>query len=281
MKTRIISGIVMILIVAAVLALGFTVSGWFITVFIALAAAGAVFELLKNAFGIKSKTALIGACVYSALMIFALDNVVCTKLQMFCNIKFPTEYTLAAGISVLYFIFAAVCCLALHKYFTTAHIAALCAFPLPIAYAFSALGALVSHENGLYYLLLLLNFSSVCDMGAYFVGSTMGRHKLCPSISPKKTVEGAVGGIVAALIVSVIIVLSFSASERLVPVLIITVPFCILGMIGDLFASVIKRAAGIKDYGRLIPGHGGVIDRVDSILMTAPLLYLLVCAGVI
>lgn len=281
MKTRIISGIVMVLIVAAVLALGFTVSGWFITVFIALAAAGAVFELLKNAFGIKSKTALIGACVYSALMIFALDNVVCTKLQMFCNIKFPTEYTLAAGISVLYFIFAAVCCLALHKYFTTAHIAALCAFPLPIAYAFSALGALVSHENGLYYLLLLLNFSSVCDMGAYFVGSTMGRHKLCPNISPKKTVEGAAGGIVSALIVSVIIVLSFSASERLVPVLIITVPFCILGMIGDLFASVIKRAAGIKDYGRLIPGHGGVLDRVDSILMTAPLLYLLVCAGVI
>lgn len=289
MKTRIISGIVMILIVAAVLALGFTVSGWFITVFIALAAAGAVFELLKNAFGIKSKTALIGACVYSVLMIFALDSVVSARFQTLCNIEFSAEtrygasmeYSLAAGISVLYFIFAAVCCLALHKYFTTAHIAALCAFPLPIAYAFSALGALVSHENGLYYLLLLLNFSSVCDMGAYFVGSTMGRHKLCPNISPKKTVEGAAGGIVSALIVSVIIVLSFSASERLVPVLIITVPFCILGMIGDLFASVIKRAAGIKDYGRLIPGHGGVLDRVDSILMTAPLLYLLVCAGVI
>ena len=137
----------------------------------------------------------------------------------------------------------------------------------------------MSHENGIYYLLLLLNFSSVCDMGAYFVGSTLGRHKLCPNISPKKTVEGAAGGIVSSLIVSVIIVLCFS--EKLLPVLIVTVPFCILGMAGDLFASVIKRAAGIKDYGRLIPGHGGVLDRVDSILMTAPLLYLLISAGVI
>lgn len=273
MKTRIISGIIMILIVAAVLALGITVSDWFITVFIAAAAAGAVFELLKNAFGIKSKTALTGACIYSAALIFALKGD--SRLQI-GDILIGEP---AAALSVVYFIFAAVCCLALHKYFSAAHIAALCAFPLPIAYAFSALGAVVSHENGIYYLLLLLNFSSVCDMGAYFVGSTLGRHRLCPNISPKKTVEGAAGGIVSSLIVSVIIVLCFS--EKLLPVLIITVPFCILGMAGDLFASVIKRAAGIKDYGRLIPGHGGVLDRVDSILMTAPLLYLLISAGVI
>lgn len=290
MKTRIISGIIMILTVAAVLALGMTVSGWFITVFIALAAAGAVFELLKNAFGIKSKTALAGACVYSALTIIALNGDFAVRLGGFLIGRVSMAVSsavpigpaqLAAALSVIYFIFAAVCCLALHKYFTAAHIAALCCFPAVIAAAFSALGALVSHENGLYYLLLLLNFSSVCDMGAYFVGSTLGRHKLCPNISPKKTVEGAVGGILSSLIVSVIIVLSFSAGESLAAVLIITVPFCILGMIGDLFASVIKRAAGIKDYGKLIPGHGGVLDRVDSILMIAPLFFLLVSAGVI
>lgn len=289
MKTRIISGIVMILIVAAVLALGFAVSDWFITVFIALAAAGAVFELLKNAFGIKSKTALSGACVYSALMIIALNSDVCVRFWNYFRSEYIlssyysgiTQYGLAAALSITYFVFAAVCCLALHKYFTASHIAALCALPLPIAFAFSTLGLLVSGENGLFYLLLLLNFSSVCDMGAYFVGSTLGKHKLCPNISPKKTIEGAVGGVVSALIAAVIIVLCFSATEKLVTVLVVTVPLCILGMIGDLFASAIKRAAGIKDYGKLIPGHGGVLDRVDSILMIAPVLAIFVNIGII
>lgn len=284
MKTRIISGIVMILILAAVLALGFTVSGWFITVFIALAAAGGVYELLKNAVGIKSKTALTGACVYSALtVVFSNDEFLVTvrgfiigrEAAAYSSLRPITTVQLVCMLTALYFIFAAVCCLALHKYFSVSHIAALCALPIPIAFAFSSLDFLV-RAGGMYYLLLLLNFSSVCDMGAYFVGSTLGKHKLCPNISPKKTVEGAVGGIVSSLIVSVIIVLVFSEPERLVPTLIATVPLCILGMVGDLFASAIKRAAGIKDYGRLIPGHGGVLDRMDSILMIAPFFLLLV-----
>ena len=70
-------------------------------------------------------------------------------------------------------------------------------------------------------------------------------------------------------------------TSKLAVTLILTVPFCILGMVGDLFASAIKRGAGIKDYGKLIPGHGGVLDRVDSILMIAPVLYLLIGYGVI
>lgn len=128
---------------------------------------------------------------------------------------------------------------------------------------------------------MLLNFSSVCDAGAYFVGSTLGRHKLCPNISPHKTVEGAIGGIVSSVIVTYILGFSFSFEKNLANAALLTVPFCILGMIGDLFASAIKRAAGIKDYGNLIPGHGGILDRFDSIIMTAPLLYLFIALGVI
>ena len=124
-------------------------------------------------------------------------------------------------------------------------------------------------------------FIWINDTGAYLSGVTLGKHKLCPNISPHKTVEGSVGGIVSSIIVSFILGFSFSFEKNLANAVILTIPFCILGMIGDLFASAIKRAAGIKDYGTIIPGHGGILDRFDSILMTAPLLYLFIALGVI
>ena len=88
------------------------------------------------------------------------------------------------------------------------------------------------------------------------------------------------GGILSSLVVTLILVFAFSVTEKLLAALILTVPFCILGMIGDLFASAIKRTAGIKDYGNLIPGHGGILDRFDSIIMIAPLFSIFVTAGI-
>lgn len=290
MKTRIISGIVMALAVAAVIALGIIVSPLFITAFIAAAAAGAVYELLHNAAGIKSMAALIGACAFSVLFVAGADK----NLQNTVYSLFPKSWesvvTFSAGfnnywsygfvgIIILYFIYSAAVILKNHNDFGLPQLALLFGFPFPYAYAFSCLGGIISHENGIFYLLMLLNFSSVCDMGAYFVGSTMGKHKLCPEISPKKTVEGAVGGILSSVIVTLILVLAFSFTDKLLITLILTVPFCILGMMGDLFASVIKRTAGIKDYGNLIPGHGGILDRFDSIIMIAPIFYLLITVG--
>ena len=274
MKTRIISGVVMALIVAAFLTLGILVSPLFITVFIAAITAVAIYELLHNAAGIKSKAALVGACAYSFLNVFALDE----NTVNFINIS---RFELSAALSIIFFIFAAVVILVCHKSFTLTHIVMLAAMPIPVSFAFSSLGAVLSHQNGIFYLLMLLNFSSVCDMGAYFVGSTLGKHKLCPEISPKKTVEGAVGGILSSVVVTLILVFAFSVTEKLAAALILTVPFCILGMIGDLFASAIKRTAGIKDYGNLIPGHGGILDRFDSIIMIAPLFSLFVSLGAI
>ena len=288
MKTRIISGIVMALIVAAFLSLGILVSPLFITLFIAAITAVAIYELLHNVAGIKSKAALIGACAYSVLNVFALDsntdyfinkNILHVSVEN--SMRPVSRFELSVALSIIFFIFAAVVTLKEHKEFNLTHIVTLAAMPIAVSFAFSSLGTVLSHEKGIFYLLMLLNFSSVCDMGAYFVGSTLGKHKLCPEISPKKTVEGAVGGILSSIVVSLILVFAFSVTEKLLAALIFTIPFCILGMIGDLFASAIKRTAGIKDYGNLIPGHGGILDRFDSIIMIATLFSLFVSLGAI
>ena len=267
MKTRIISGIIMGVIVACVLALGFLVQPIIITLAVALIAAGAVYELIHNAAGIKSKIAVSGSIVFAFLYVVFSDNSVFVK--PYYSLWLSPE--LVNSLLLIYFLFAVIIILKNHKDFDLGKIVSLFALPLPYAYAFSCLSSVIKHPDGIYYLLLLLNFSSVCDMGAYFVGVTMGKHKLCPDLSPKKTVEGAVGGIVSSVIVTLIISLCF-AKSLVIPML-LTIPFCVLGMLGDLFASAIKRSVGLKDYSNLIPGHGGILDRVDSIIMIAPFLY--------
>ena len=107
---------------------------------------------------------------------------------------------------------------------------------------------------------------------AYFTGMLLGKHKLCPKISPKKTIEGSIGGILG----SVILCAAFSAifvPQLLVHSIIIGVLGGIISQFGDLTASIFKRKMGIKDYGNLIPGHGGILDRFDSVLFTAPMVY--------
>jgi phosphatidate cytidylyltransferase len=125
-------------------------------------------------------------------------------------------------------------------------------------------------------LLLCVAAPSAADMAAFFIGSLFGRHKLCPEISPHKTVEGSIAGFIGGLLGGV-------ATYYLQPIWGAAVPlwhlallgtlFGGLGQVGDLFASSLKRWAGVKDYGKLLPGHGGVMDRMDSILMCAPAVF--------
>ncbi len=120
------------------------------------------------------------------------------------------------------------------------------------------------------------------DTFAYFFGRKLGKHKLAPKISPKKSVEGAVAGVIGTTVVAIItyfICNYFFFRIDTVNILhvIIAVPvMCVLGMLGDLSASVIKRNYGAKDFGTLFPGHGGMLDRIDSFLFTAPALYVIV-----
>lgn len=122
-------------------------------------------------------------------------------------------------------------------------------------------------------LLLVFLTAFATDTMAYFTGSFFGRHKLCPVISPKKTVEGSIGGIVGSVVLCGIFAL-WLAPELLVDFLILGGLGGVVSQFGDLTASIFKRKMGIKDYGTLIPGHGGVMDRFDSVLFTAPLVFL-------
>ena len=112
----------------------------------------------------------------------------------------------------------------------------------------------------------------VTDTCAYFSGVFFGKHKMTPVISPKKTWEGAVGGVIGTIIVSGIFGFVFMR-PLLVDCMVIGLLGAVISMFGDLTASIFKRKMGIKDYGSLIPGHGGILDRFDSVLFTAPVIY--------
>lgn len=110
------------------------------------------------------------------------------------------------------------------------------------------------------------------DTFAYFSGVFFGKRKLCPTISPKKTIEGSIGGIIGCLIVIVLFSIYFKL-ENIFGLAMLSIVLSVMSQIGDLTASNIKRTAQIKDYGDLMPGHGGILDRFDSILFTTPIVY--------
>ena len=111
------------------------------------------------------------------------------------------------------------------------------------------------------------------DAGAYYVGKKFGKRKLSPRISPKKTVEGLVGGVITSVIAAIVIHYTFFPELPLAHAVIVGVILSISGVIGDLAESMWKRSAAVKDSGTLIPGHGGFLDRFDSIFFTTPILY--------
>ena len=124
------------------------------------------------------------------------------------------------------------------------------------------------------WLIFLIAFSA--DIFAYFTGYFFGKHKLAPVLSPKKTIEGAVGGLLGTAVLTVVVsaIFGFMSSPMVLgKILILGIVGAILSMLGDLTASAFKRKMDIKDYGNLIPGHGGIMDRFDSVLFTAPAVY--------
>ena len=122
--------------------------------------------------------------------------------------------------------------------------------------------------------LLLMGTVVASDTAQYYSGRLLGRHPLAPAISPKKTIEGALGGVLfAALFVAVVGTWVFPMARR-VTLALVGVAIAALGICGDLFESRLKRAAGVKDSSTLIPGHGGVLDRIDALLFASPAFYL-------
>ena len=146
--------------------------------------------------------------------------------------------------------------------------------------------------DAMFFILLILCFAWGGDTCAYFAGRAFGKHKLCPVVSPKKTVEGAIGGVLGTMVFVVIATLVYSvAADRMeeftrtnigvslyVVIALLACVAAVLGIYGDLFASVVKRQCGIKDYGTIFPGHGGILDRFDSVMFIAPFVTMVITA---
>lgn len=138
-------------------------------------------------------------------------------------------------------------------------------------------------NDAIYFILLILCFAWGGDTAAYFTGRAFGKHKLAPRVSPHKTVEGAVGGVLGSMLAGVLLTFVYNqlsgrfdlfsinvTVRHYLVLLVLGAVASVLGIFGDLFASAVKRQAGIKDYGTIFPGHGGILDRFDSVMFIAP-----------
>lgn len=230
----------------------------------------AAYEMLWRTGILKHKRIL----AYTAVM--AAANVMWSWLRA-CAVF--SEQTLWASMLIgLFVYFTALFCelLAAH---TKLQFSALCvALFSGFVYPF-LLGALVrlrGMQDGKFFILVAFLLSMVADSGAYFVGRACGKHKLAPVISPKKTVEGAIGGVVTNVFAMALYTLLLNKCFGFTQVnyffaAIYGIVGAIGSIVGDLTLSVVKRQVGIKDYGNLLPGHGGILDRFDSTMIVAPL----------
>ncbi len=270
MKTRVISGIVIMFFVLAVVYLGG------ITMYVAgtLLSIIAMKEFYK-AVGGKITLQNYVSMMFSIFFFMLTYNkntellFVCAAIYMLCNfiylIKFHQEIELKDFFANVFgFIY--------------------------IVPAFLVMAIIRDRNYGALLLLMVFVSASATDTFAYFVGKALGKHKLAPKLSPNKTIEGSIGGtaisttifVVAVLLINHYGYLVSDSPEQLLfaidtqTIIIITIIgffMSILSQLGDLSASAIKRITGVKDYGHLIPGHGGVLDRMDSVLFTAPAIY--------
>lgn len=142
--------------------------------------------------------------------------------------------------------------------------------------AWAGLTLLQARTGGPWLVLWTMVLVWAADIGAYFAGHAMGRRKLMPEVSPGKTLEGLAGGVLLALLISMLLAELGGFTIALAPaVLAVSLPVIVFSVVGDLMESLVKRVAGVKDSGSLLPGHGGILDRVDGVLAAAPVAALL------
>lgn len=142
-----------------------------------------------------------------------------------------------------------------------------------IPYLLGYLVLLRSQPQGFKWILLIMFIVMSCDSAAYFIGCRYGKRRLYPEVSPKKSIEGALGGLAGSLLGALIARLLFFAELSAGDALLAGLLIGTLGQVGDLFESLLKRSCGVKDSGTIFPGHGGILDRLDSILFAAPATY--------
>lgn len=252
-----------------------------VTVILALLAPVATYEIIR-AVGGKSKILFTVSCTVSLFTVLAYGF----------GFALPPASVLY-GVYVLLLMSLMVF---FHRGIEFTHISAAFIASLALPFAFSCFLRLnniadwfagYTHDAGVYFVGLAFSCSWFTDTFAYIVGVKFGKHKMAPVISPKKSIEGAIGGVVITAALNVLILYLFTigcknlygyalfgeSAMKYLYIIPISIVLSLVSMLGDLSASVIKRNFGIKDYGKLIPGHGGIMDRFDSCIFVAPTLY--------
>lgn len=274
MSTRIVSAAVAIVIAIIALILHNT---FIFNLFIAFITAVAVYEIFR-ATGMSVHKKQSVAC-YTFV---ALDSIMPAFHAH--GMLYFVSYRFYMGIFVL-----AMCILYLmeHKKYKYNEFFFMLGVPILLSYSFGTLINMAQMGGkGVFLIVLTLAGAWLADSGAYFAGTFFGKTPLCPEISPKKTVEGLIGGVVCngvfLLVISFVYdVILKGESVRYIIVFIAGMLCALIGLVGDLTASMIKRQTGIKDYGNIMPGHGGVMDRFDSVILVAPFMYYLISQGLI
>ena len=269
MKTRILTAIVM-----AIVGIPILIFSQYIVypITVAILALFGVYEMLRT-LGLE-KNYLLSYPAY----VMALSLPI---LAYFFSVKSTLTFILAVAaalfIYLIYTFFVAVFARGKIKY---SEICTAFASVTYLVFSFTALSVIRCLENGIWNLVILLIAAWGCDSSAYFTGFLIGKHKLIPEISPKKTVEGAIGGIVGATLLMLLFGFIVSVTTNLTPnyLVLALLGFVLsaISQVGDLIASLIKREHGVKDYGNIFPGHGGVMDRFDSVLSITTIL-MVVC----
>ena len=255
-KTRLLSGIVLVAV-----ALLTIISGGYVLFFtllgISLIGMQELYKVMKvreDHFNALEIAGYLGAVIYYVLMSLDFEKygmmgvIISFMMFMFVYVftypKFKAEQVMPAFFGVVY-----------------------------VAVMLSFIYLTRNLPDGKFLVWLIFLCSWGCDTCAYCVGMLIGKHKMAPVLSPKKSIEGAVGGVVGAALLGVIY--AAATHGAMLEYAVICGVGALISMVGDLAASAIKRNQGIKDYGKLIPGHGGILDRFDSVIFTAPVIYYL------
>ena len=280
MKQRIITALVLLCILVPVLIFSGTIA---FPIVAALFCVVAVMEM-QQCIGTWKKwfisipaLLLAAAMPLGTLLIGGVDGFTVGTLQVTHRAMYLLVFAAVFVVYMFYLFAAAVFC---RRTLSFADVTTAFVTTFYITLAFTAIPLIRFGRDGEYYYLLCFIGAWITDIFAYFTGYFLGRHKLIPEISPKKTIEGSIGGIlfcVASFLLFGLLVGQRTGSPPNYLVLgALGLLVSVLSQIGDLVASLIKRERDVKDYGKIFPGHGGVMDRFDSVIATAPLL-LIVC----
>ncbi len=259
MKQRIITGIIAGAGFLTVLYLG---GYWFTALLIAMSIAGMVEYLKINQFALGNPAAWVS---YISMVYFTLP------LERITHNSFPSIETL---LWFLLFVFLSLMVFSKNK-FTFDHAALYMLGIVYIGFGFHFMMKTIWLDHSLFWMLLIFACIWATDSGAYFTGMAIGKHKLWPAISPNKTIEGALGGIVFS--VAAALVFAWIQPQLLSPIhaAAMGAVIALTGQLGDLFESAFKRLRAVKDSGTLLPGHGGILDRTDSWLIVFPIIHML------